>query len=415
MRALTFDVQPWRWIACKTLGSLSRKVYLSGLSGLRLRDVPIPELPGPDWVRLRTVLGGVCGTDLNLILQRLHPANILRSFTRFPVVLGHENVAVVDQVGSGVTGWEAGRRVCVEPSLACVARRVTPPCPQCQAGRFSLCDNFLSGELPPGTMLGLNGFTGGSWAPYFVAHQSQLHLVPAEVDDATAVLVDPLACALHGVLRRRPEDDDRVLVQGAGIIGLGVVAALRALDCQARVTALVRHDSQRRQMLDAGADDAIVSPRRESSARRYDRIAAAVGGRRVAAAFGNQALIGGFDLVYDCVGNGASLTDAMKFARPRGTVVELGTTQISVVDTTPLWFTELTVLGAYGRQIEDAGGEPPKHTYGLVFELLESGKLRTEGLQTQTFDLGEYRPALEAAASRGRTQAIKIAFRHQSG
>ena len=216
----------------------------SALSGLRLRDVPEPDLPGADWVRLRTLLGGVCGTDLNLVLQRLHPANILRSFTSFPIVLGHENVAVIDQVGSAVSGWEVGQRVTVESSLSCVVRGISPMCPQCAAGRFSLCDNYLEGNLPRGTMLGMNNFTGGSWAPHFVAHISQLHPVPDALDDETAVLVDPLACALHGVLRHRPADDERVLVQGAGIIGMGVVLGLRALGCGAAVTTLVRHPHQ---------------------------------------------------------------------------------------------------------------------------------------------------------------------------
>jgi len=412
MQALTFDIRSWRWIACKALGTLRREVYFSRLSGLRLREVPEPELPGPQWVRLRTILGGVCGTDLGLILQRNHPASLLRSFSSFPFVLGHENVAVIDQVGPAVTGWQVGQRVCVESSLSCSVRGITPPCRECQAGRFALCENFLDGHLPRGTMLGMNSFTGGSWAPYFVAHASQLHAVPERLSDSAAVLVDPLACALHGVLRHRPADDQRVLVQGGGIIGLGVVACLRALGCAAQVTALVRHAHQGEQMMEAGADECIVTPRSDSNARRYDRVATAVGGRRVPAGFGNQALLGGYHVVYDCVGTGASLTDAMKFTRPRGTTVLLGTSQITVVDTTPLWFSELTVLGAYGREMEQVDRRPARHTYRLVFDLMQSAKLKTARFPIQTYPLRDYQRALRAAASRGRTRAVKIAFAH---
>ncbi len=411
MRALTLDIPAWRWAACKALARVRRSVYTSALSGLRLRELPEPELPGPDWVRLRTSLGGICGTDLNLILMRLHPANILRSFTELPIVLGHENVAVIDQVGSAVDGWEVGRRVCVEPSLSCAVRGISPPCPPCEAGLFSLCENFLNGTLPRGTMLGACSFVGGSWATCFLAHQSQLHAVPDSLSDEAAVLVDPLSCALHGVLRHRPGDNERVLIQGAGIIGLGVAACLQALGCRARVTALVRHTFQAERMQAYGANEVIVSPRRDSAARRYDRIAAAVGGKRVAAAFGNQALIGGFDVVYDCIGTGASLTDAMKFTRARGTTVGLGTSQICLVDTTPLWFSELNLIGVYGRQLEAAPGGPPRHTYGLVLDLLASGKLKVDGLLTHTFGLGEYRRALGTLLSRKRAPAIKVAFR----
>jgi threonine dehydrogenase-like Zn-dependent dehydrogenase len=413
MLALTFDISPWRWVTCKALGTIAPSVYFSALSGLRLRNIPEPELPGPQWVRLRTLLGGICGTDLGLILQRSHPASLLRSFTSFPVILGHENVAVIDRTGPAVTGFAIGDRVCVEPSLSCAVRGISPPCPQCAAGLFCLCDHFLDGGLPRGTMVGLNAFTGGSWAPYFVAHASQLHRVPKSVDDTAAVLVDPLACALHGVLRRVPADGHQVLVQGGGIIGIGVVLGLRALDCTAHVTALVRHRHQAESMRTFGANDVIVSSARESSGARYDRVAAAVGGRRVPAGFGNQALVGGFDLVYDCVGTGSSLTDALKFTRPRGTVVALGTSGISIVDTTPLWFNEVTLLGGYGRQIENTAKGPARHTYGLALDLIASGKLQTEGLLTHTFVLADYRQALRTAASRARCPVLKVAFRYE--
>jgi threonine dehydrogenase-like Zn-dependent dehydrogenase len=154
-------------------------------------------------------------------------------------------------------------------------------------------------------------------------------------------------------------------------------------------------------------------PRRLSHASRYDRIAELVGGRRVPALFGNQMLLGGFDLVYDCIGTGRSLTDAMKFVRPRGVVVAMGTSQISVVDTTPLWFSEICVLGSYGRQIERAGGVD-RHTYQLVFEMLQTGRLSTDGLLTHTFALREYRAAFHALARRSAGQVVKAAFRHES-
>ena len=413
MLALTYDVSTWRWLACRAVGVLAPRVFVSTLSGLRLRQVPEPDLPGPRWVRVRTLLGGVCGTDLNLIRQREHPASVLRSFTSFPIALGHENVAVIDRVGSEVADWQPGRRVCVEPSLSCAVRGLTPPCPSCAAGRFSLCDRFLDGDFPPGTMIGLNNFTGGSWGPYFLAHESQLHAVPDAVDDARAVLVDPLACALHAVLRCIPAKGRRVLVQGAGIIGLGVVAGLRALDCGASITALVRHQQQGDRMRALGADRVIVAPRKLSSAQRFDRVADAVGGRRVSGGFGNQTLIGGFDVVYDCVGTGRSLGDAMKCTRPRGTTVAVGTSQIALVDTTPLWFNELTVLGAYGRQREDSAPGPPRHTYDLVLEMMASGKLATDGLAPRVFPLTDYRPALRLLMSSSGRALVKAAFRHE--
>ncbi len=412
MKAVIFDANPFRWVACWALGRFGPGVFLSRLSGLGLREIPIPKLPGPDWVRLKTRLGGICGTDLGVILHKGHPANILRSFTSFPLILGHENVAAIDEVGANVTGWKMGQRVCVEPSLSCAVRGVDPICPQCERGLFSLCASFREGSLPRGTMLGLNNFTSGSWAPYFIAHQSQLQAVPDDIADEEAVLVDPLACSLHGVLRHTPGEDDRVLVQGAGIIGLGVVAALRALGVSCHITALVRNPLQEERMRAFGADGVIISPRTDKRADRFDRIAEESGGQRIKALFGNQMLVGGYDVVYDCVGTGETLSDAMKFTRPRGTMVAMGTTQICLVDTSPLWFSELNLVGVYGRQIETVPGESPRHTYGLVMDLMRKGHLKTEGLLTHTFATRDYKKALDTLIGSSRGQAIKVAFHH---
>jgi len=413
MKALLYNPGPVRWAVCKAIGRFWPGVYWSRLSGLRHSDVPIPELPTDEWVRLRTVLGGICGTDLGLILQRNHPATVLRSLTSFPVILGHENVAVVDTVGSAVPGWKVGQRVCVEPALSCVARGIRPLCPPCAQGRFSLCENVTGDKLPNGLMLGMNSFTSGSWAPYFVAHHSQLHAVPDGLDDETAVLVDPLACALHTVLRRIPDNEEQVLLIGGGIIGLGITACLRALGCRCRLAVLVRHPHQAERMRATGADAVFLCPRGAPAAERYDQVAAAVGGRRIGALFGHQTMIGGFDVAYDCVGSGRSLTDCMNFVRARGTVIEAGTTQISIVDSTSLWMSELTVLGACGRQIERQDGQA-KHTYELVFDLLTSGKLNVRGWLSCVYRPEEYGRALADLTSKDKARIIKAAFAHAS-
>lgn len=408
--ALTFDPRPVRWTLCKAVGWLTPRVFWSRLSGLRLRDVPRPPLPGDDWVRLRTVLGGICGTDVNAVFQRNHPATILRAMTQFPVVLGHENVAVVDEVGANVIDWKPGQRVVVEPSLSCVPRGFDPVCRECAAGRFTLCERVTDGPLPPGLMIGWNSFTGGSWAPEFVAHRSQLYAVPAEWSDEEAVVVDPIAGAVHAVLRRLPSDSERVLLIGGGIIAQGVAAAIRALGSRARLTALVRHEAAALRLREAGADETILSPSSEPHAARYEAVAAAIGGRRIASLFGNQAFLGGYDVVYDCVGTGRSLTDAAKFTRARGTVVAVGTSGIAVVDTTPLWMKELNVIGCNGRQFETYDGRR-LHTYQVVFDLVRNGRLSLKGLLTHTFAVRDYARAFRTLSRPGTPGLLKAAFR----
>ncbi len=409
MKALVYHARPVRWTVCKLAGMVSPSAFWSRLSGLSLREVAVPALPSPKWVRLQSILGGICGTDVAAIMQRNHPASILQVFSSFPAVLGHENVALVDEVGSGVTGWQRGDRVVVEPSLSCVPRGIEPVCPQCAAGRFTLCSNFRTGPLPVGSMIGWNIFTGGSWAPFFVAHESQLYRVPDSIGDDEAVLTDPIAGALHAVLRKMPADDSNVLILGAGIIGMGVAASIRALGGRCRLYAVVRHEQQREMMQRYGVDECIHVSRSDGQRARYRKVADRVGGQVIPSRFGHQAFIGGFDVVYDCVGSGQSLTDAMKFARSGGTVVEVGTSQIALVDTAPLWWDELNLIGANGRSMEQYNGQR-LHTYEIVFDLIQLGKLKLRGLLTHRFRVDQYRQALAAVVDRRQSGAIKVAF-----
>lgn len=409
MLALCFDPPRARWPLVKAAGLLSRTAFAGVLGGLRLRDVPAPTLPGPDWVRLDTRLGGICGTDLALVALRNHPATFLQRFASFPAVLGHENVATIAEVGPAVRDWQPGRRVCVEPALSCAPRGIAPVCPACEAGQTSLCINVDRGKLPPGVMIGLNSRTGGSWSPSFVAHVSQLHAVPDDIPDEVAVLTDPIACAVHAVLRRPPRPGEQVLVSGSGIIAIGVLAAIRALGCDNRVVAVVRHPFQADTIRSHGATEARVHPRGWSAEQRFDDVATAIDARRVAGRFGNQTLVGGFDLTFDCTGSGAGLADAMKWTRARGTVVIAGTPQIAVVDTTPAWFTELEITGCNGRQIESVDGRR-RHTYEVVFDWVRAGRLNLAGLLTHRFALSDYRAAFEALVTRSRGYVIKAAF-----
>ncbi|MBN1347415.1 MAG: alcohol dehydrogenase catalytic domain-containing protein [Phycisphaerae bacterium] len=412
MKTIRLDLKPARWLACKILGQVTPSVYWSRLSCLRLREVDRPALPGDDWVRIRPLLGGICGTDIGAILQRSHPASILRCFTRFPIDLGHEGVGVIEEVGKGVAGWDTGQRVIVEPMLSCGPRRIDPACPRCRAGQFSLCENLSEGALPRGVMIGTNHFTGGTWGESLVAHQSQLFAVPDSVDDETATLIDPIACAVHAVLRHTPAAGQRVIVIGAGIVGLGVVAALHTLAPEAEVTLIARYPHQEELGRRFGAADVIRSKRGEKKADRYQEVADRVGGKRFDAMFGNQALSGGYDVVYDCIGTGESLTDAMKFVHGRGTVVECATPTITVVDTTPLWFAEVSVIGCYGRCVERLNGQE-MHTYEVVLSLLQSRRLDLTGLLTHTFRLEQYREALGTIVQRSRSGLVKAAFDHR--
>ncbi|HPF39634.1 MAG TPA: zinc-binding dehydrogenase [Phycisphaerae bacterium] len=425
MKAVCYDVSPWRWVACKLLSRFSTRVYLSRLSTLRMRDVPEPTLPGPDWVRLRTIYGGVCGTDLGLITSKGHPNTILQQYAAFPTVLGHENVATILEVGANVTHWKPGDRVCADPAIGCRGRGFNPPCQYCAAGLDSLCEGDAGQpvapnagsavrttppiDLPPRALLGLNRTTLGSWAPQFMAHQSQLHRVPDDITSEQAILVDPIASATHAVLRRPPESGETILVQGAGIIAVGVIAAIRALGCDNPITTLVRSQWQADLAMTFGATKAILSPADQHRRDKYDAVAADTNAFRVEGRMGNQSLIGGYDLIYDCAGTGRALSDALKLTRSRGTCVVVGTTGIAMTDTTPIWFSEVNVVGANGRQIEIVDGQP-RHTYDVVFDWIRAGRIDLSKIPTACVPLSDYRRGLAMLVDRPRKNILKLCF-----
>ena len=186
MEALQFDVSVPRYIAGKVLGAVYEPLLWSGLSCLRYGEIDEPSLPGPDWVKIHTRYGGICGTDWGWI--HLHNSLYLAPFGSERFVLGHENLGTIAEVGPEVEGWSVGERAIADLLLPCAPRGFEDACPACQRGDYNLCENFIEGALAPGSILGSCADTGGSWGPVYVAHRSQLVHVPEAVEDEDAIL-----------------------------------------------------------------------------------------------------------------------------------------------------------------------------------------------------------------------------------
>lgn len=413
MRAVIYDVNPVGWATCWWLRRFWRGCQRSRLAGLSLRDVPEPDLPADDWVRVRTRMAGICGTDLALLAQKQPPDSLLQAFSSMPMVLGHEALGEVVEVGGAVDDSWLGRRVCVDPTLSCVPRGIDPVCPRCGEGLHGACQNFgASGlgraGLPPGTSIGYNSRTGGAFGESFVAHVSQLVGVPEGISDELALMTDPLACSLHAVLRLDLSRAASVLIYGAGVLGLGAASALRAVGFEGRIDALdlCRHVAPLASAM--GADELLGLP--PGARERFEAVAQRTGATVQRARFGNYMLSGGYDVTIDCVGSKRSLSECLKWTASRGQVILLATGTGRGVDLTPVWFTELTVLGTYGRQMEDWQGRRVG-TYPLVHELMAEGRFdAAKDMLTHTFGLGDYRRAFEAGMNKGAHKAVKVAF-----
>jgi threonine dehydrogenase-like Zn-dependent dehydrogenase len=362
-------------------------VATSALSMLHLGDVPEPELPAPNWVRVMPTLSGICGSDLAAIGG--HASLYLDPLTSYPFVPGHEVVGTL----------EDGSRVVVEPALGCVVRGISPLCPRCAEGRPGLCYNVTDGPIQVGLQTGYCADTGGGWGEVLVAHPSQLHPVPESLSDAAAVLIEPFACCVHAALRGGATKDDVVVVVGAGTIGLLTVAAIKLFTPPKRLVVVAKYPTQRDLASKLGADQ-VIAP-----ADAFQRIRFATSARRLDG-MDRSLLLGGSDLTFECVGRADSLSDAMRFTREGGTVVAVGMPGDEKVDWAAIWQRELTVTGAY------AYGSEPKRKGRSTFDLaLEAApEVHLEKLTAPLFSLGEYRDAIAYAMSAGRLGAVKVAF-----
>ncbi len=428
MNALVYDVKPLNYLTAKLLRPVWRRVLTSRLAGLALKDIPEPELPADDWVKVRTRLAGICGTDTAILAQQPPIDSILQAYSSTPVLLGHENVAEVVEVGPAVDAGWIGRRVCVEPTLGCVARGIDPMCDCCQRGEFGACENFAAdgagnAQLPPGTSIGYNARTGGAYGEMFVAHESQLVPVPEGLADEEAIITDPFACSLHAVLRMDLSAAERVLVYGAGMIGLGVVASLRAVGYEGQIDVLGIGEVNHQWAMQLGATNWLELPFPKGSrlsqsktiAKRSQCIAEHLGVDCVLARFNNPMLVGGYNITFDCLGMTLSTNECLKWTAARGQVGLVATGSGRDVDMTPIWFRELTLYGAYGRQRESFAGRQAG-TYNLVHEFMCDGRMKVKGLLTHTFAIKDYRDAFDVALRKGRYKALKVAldFRNET-
>ena len=393
-----------RYLLTKAVGTLHPPVFWSPMAMLRYLDIPEPYLPGPKWIKINTRYGGICGSDMHTLLLKNSPA--LSPFVSFPFTLGHENVGVVVEVGGEVEEFNPGDRVVVEPVLPCVTRGIEEPCEFCIRGETGLCLNFTEGDLSPGLLLGACRDTGGSWSSCFVAHKSQVFSVPDQVSDDNAVMVEPFCCALHAVLRDFPKDHENVLVMGAGTIGLCTVAALRALDSKARVIVVAKHAFQAQMAIQCGADDAILQQEED----HYQTLSSATGGRLLSPILGKRVMVGGADIVYECVGSSNSTDDTLRLTRTGGKVVLVGLASLAKgVDWTPIWLNELTIRGSYCYGMDRINGQRLR-TFQIALDWMTEGKLDLSSMVTHRFDLRNYKKALVGVTNKGKNKMIKAVF-----
>jgi threonine dehydrogenase-like Zn-dependent dehydrogenase len=358
---------------------------------LEYADVDEPEHPGPGWHRVHTRLAGICGSDLSMIEG--HASTYFDDWVSFPFVPGHEVVGELDD----------GTRVVLEPVLGHEARGFSPPFEGAAPGDGDDYAHLATGRLEPGIQTGFCCSTGGGWAPWFWAHDTQLHPIGGDLPDERAVLVEPLAGGIHAALMAarsasvQAAAEPVVAVLGAGTMGLAAIAGLVRYAPDLRIVVGARYPHQQRLARDLGAHDVVPAAELARAVRRI--VGCHVVGEQLSA---------GAHATVDAVGSAASLTTALSITRPRGKVVMMGMPGEVTVDLTGLWHRETELAGAYTYGTETLPDGRRVRTFDLALETASA--IEAERWLSATYRLADHVDAIAHAAAAGRRGAVKIAF-----
>jgi len=330
-----------------------------GARDLRI-DTRTAAAPADGEVAIDVAYGGICGSDLHYY----HRGSVGDFRIREPMVLGHEVVGRVAAVSDGIDGLAAGTPVAVHPATPC------DTCPECRSGHRNVCVNtrYLgsAARMP---------HVQGGFAEQIVMPVGQVRALPADLPLERAALAEPLSVALHAVRRAGAVVGKRVLVTGAGPIGLLVVTALRQ----------------------AGAAEVIVSDLLSQP------LGLAVGLGATATVRADQpaqwAAIGEVDLAIEASGSGPALATCVRQVRRRGTVVLLGLLPPG----------ETGFLGnvVVTRELELRGAFRFDHEFDAAIAQLADG-LEVRGVVSHTFPLNLARDAFELAGDRARASKVLL-------
>lgn len=324
---------------------LMRASVLDGPMKLRVEERAIPE-PERDQVLVRVAAVGVCGSDVHYYRE----GRIGDFVVEEPMVLGHEASGTIVAVGADVPADRVGERVAIEPQRAC---RV---CDQCKHGRYNLCRSIEFYATPP---------IDGAFAQYVLIQADYAFPIPDSMSFEAAALCEPLSVGIWANQKAGTSVGDRLLVAGAGPVGITIVQAARA----------------------AGASEVIVSdvsPERREAASRF-------GATAVLDPTADD--VAGLDLdvdaFIDASGAAPAIAAGIHAVRPAGTVVLVG---MGKPDLT------LPVSRIQNRELLLTGVFRYANTWPLAIRLIAEGRVDVDALVTGRFGLDEVAAALDSTA-----------------
>jgi L-iditol 2-dehydrogenase len=315
------------------------------------RPVPTPD-PGDVLVKVSSV--GVCGSDTHYYRH----GRIGNFVVDAPLVLGHEAAGTIVGVGVGVDPSRIGERVSIEP------QRPDPDSEETRSGNYNLCPHMRFFGTPP---------IDGAFCDYVTIGAGYAHRVSDSVSDDAAALCEPLSVGIAAVRKAGLDGGARVLITGAGPIGIVLTQLARAY----------------------GATDIVVSDPDEA--------------RRVQAMqFGATAVLDpsakpigelGVDAFIDASGAPSAVVDGIRAVRPAGTVVLVGSGAESMqLPTQLIQNRELVLTGVFRYA----------NTWPTAIALVESGRVDLDAMVTARFPLEKAADALDSGRLRGSVKSVVV-------
>lgn len=344
---------------------LTRVARLYGKQDLKVETQAFSE-PGPGNVLLRMAVGGICGSDLHYYQDGgFGPIQV-----REPIISGHEASGYVDKLGDGVSELTIGALVAVNPSQPCGT------CQYCDKGEPIHClDMRFMGSamrLP---------HEQGMFRDWLVVPAKQCFAFPSDITPAEAACAEPLAVCLHAVAQAGDLTGKKVLVTGAGPIGLLTVAA-------------AKH---------AGASEIVVTDLADAALSR----APAMGATQTINVISNpQGLApyqegkGTFDVVFDCSAAGPALRSAFAVIKPRGTIVQVGVTGDMTIPLNAL----------VGKEVIWRGSQRFDQEFAQAVQAISSRSIDVRPIISHNFPLENAVEAFEQAGDRSVACKVQITF-----
>jgi L-iditol 2-dehydrogenase len=335
-----------------------RAAVLRGVGDVAVEERPVPEA-GPGEVVVRVASVGVCGSDTHYYEH----GRIGRFVVDSPLVLGHEAAGRVAALGAGVTSLAVGQRVSVEPGVPDLT------CPQCLAGRYNLCPGMRFFATPP---------IDGAFAEYVVVHAAFAHPVPDTISDDAAALLEPLSVGIWACRKGRVGAGSRVLVTGAGPIGLVSVQVARAFGATEIVVSDV-NPARLALARELGATDVVDA--------RTTRVAD---------------LPHPPEVLLECSGHPAATVEAIRALDRAGRAVLVGMGGDELA---------LPLSVVQERELEVTGTFRYANTWPTAIALVAAGRVDLDRLVTGTYGLDQAADAL--TAGRRDPQSVKVVVHPQ--